>query len=138
MPPTKKVSKDQATILELINEHKEIGHKEIVEITKIDQVRVAKTILELSEAGFIDCIEKTTQIISLTKEGKGYVKSGLPEKLVFDALKNEKERTLLDDFKKNSGINEQLINIAIGWLRRKNWVEFTKEGKKTFVKTKGY
>jgi len=136
MPPTKKVSKDQATILELINEHKEIGHKEIVEITKIDQVRVAKTILELSEAGFIDSIEKTTQIISLTKEGKGYVKSGLPEKLVFDALKNEKERTLLDDFKKNSGINEQLINIAIGWLRRKNWVEFTKEGKKTFVKTK--
>jgi len=136
MPPTKKVSKVQAQILELVNKQKEITHKEIVDITQIDQVRVAKTILELSEAGFVDSIEKTSQIISLSKEGEGYLKSGLPEKIVFESLKKQKERILLDDFKKKSGLDEQLINIAIGWLRRKDWVEFTKEGKKTYVQVK--
>ena len=136
MPPTNKVSKVQAQILELVNKQKEITHKEIVEITQIDQVRVAKTILELSEAGFVDSIEKTNVVFSLTKEGKKYDKSGLPEKLVFDELKIQDDKILLSEYKKNSSLNEQFINIAIGWLRRKGWVDFTKEGKKTYIQPK--
>ncbi|NHJ47250.1 MAG: phenylalanine--tRNA ligase subunit alpha [Asgard group archaeon] len=96
-------------------------------------MKIARVVLELVELGLVDSIEKTEKEISLTKEGKGYLKNGLPEKQVFEALKGQ-GTILLDDFKKNSDLNEQLINIAIGYLRRKNWAAFTKEEKKTFVK----
>ncbi|MGC9780129.1 MAG: phenylalanine--tRNA ligase subunit alpha [Candidatus Heimdallarchaeota archaeon] len=136
MPSSNIVTKDQSVILKLIEDKKEISQKEIIEITKFEQVKVAKTILELAEEGYVDSIEKTMRDVVLTDEGKGYVKKGLPEKQVFSILKKEKDRILLEDFKEKSGIDPQLINIAMGWLRRKNWVEFSKEGKKTYIKVK--
>jgi len=136
MPSTTTVTATQAKLLKSIQESKEVSQKKLVETTQLDQVIVAKTILELSEMGFIDSIEKTEQEISLTKEGKSYLKNGLPEKQVFSALQKVKGKILLDEFKENSGLDPMLINIAIGWLRKKGWVEFSKEGKKTFVSAK--
>ncbi len=136
MPANTAVTANQAKILKHIQNEKEISQPKLVETTKLDQVVVAKTVLELSEMGLLDSIEKTEQEISLTKEGKGYLKVGLPEKQVFVALQKVKGKILLDNFKEKSGLDPSLVNIAIGWLRRKNWVEFSKEGKKTFVEAK--
>ncbi len=136
MPTGTTITKDQSEIIKLIEKKKEISQKEISETTQFDQVKVAKIILELSENGLVDSIEKTERDIILTKEGQNYVEKGLPEKQVFSILKKEKGRVLLEDFKENSGLDSQLINIAIGWLRRKNWAEFTKEGKKSYIKAK--
>ena len=136
MPATTAVTANQAKILKFIQSEKEISQPKLVETTKLDQVVVAKTILELSEMGLLDSIEKTEQEIALTKEGKSYLKVGLPEKQVFVELQKVKGKILLDDFKEKSGLDPLLVNIAIGWLRRKNWVEFSKEGKKTFVESK--
>ncbi|NHJ33301.1 MAG: phenylalanine--tRNA ligase subunit alpha [Asgard group archaeon] len=134
MPST--ITKDQSEILNLIDKKEEISQKDIIKTTKFDQVKVARIILELSENGLVDSIEKTERQVVLTKEGQSYVEKGLPEKQVFSILKKEKERILLEDFKEKSGLDPQLINIAIGWLRRKKWVEFFKEGKKTYIQAK--
>lgn len=130
------ITKDQSEILKLIEKKKEISQKEISKTIQFDQVKVAKIILELSENGFVDSIEKTEREVILTKEGQKYVEKGLPEKQVFSILKKEKDRVLLEDFKEKSGLDPQLINIAIGWLRRKKWADFTKEGKKSYIKAK--
>ena len=136
MPTTINVTEEQAEILRILETKKEMPQHKIVELTKQDQVKIAKTVLELSEKGLVDSIEKTAKKISLTKEGKGYVKKGLPEKQVIRKLKERKGRVLLEAFKKESQLEPELINIAIGWLRRKNWVIFTKEGKKTFIEAR--
>ncbi len=134
--PSDTITKDQSEILNLIDKNKEISQKNIMKATKYDQVKIARIILELSENGLVDSIEKTERQVILTKEGQKYVKEGLPEKQVFSILKKEKKRILLEDFKEKSGLDPQLINIAIGWLRKKNWVEFFKEGKKTYIQAK--
>ncbi|MFW9921696.1 MAG: phenylalanine--tRNA ligase subunit alpha [Candidatus Thorarchaeota archaeon] len=136
MPPTNNVTEEQASILKLLGDEKELSQKEIIEVTNLDQVIVAKTILELTENGLVDSIEKTEKEFFLTDEGKGYTKSGLPEKQVFYALKKIKGKIFLEDFKESSEIDPMLVNIAIGWLKRKDWVNFTKEGKKTIVEVK--
>ncbi|HUU76874.1 MAG TPA: phenylalanine--tRNA ligase subunit alpha [candidate division Zixibacteria bacterium] len=136
MSPTDTLTKDQSTILKIIEIEKEISQKDLVKKTKFDQVKVAKIVLELSEKSLVDSIEKTEKDFFLTKEGKSYLKIGLPEKQVFSALTKFKGKVLLDDFKEKSGLNQMLVNIAVGWLRRKDWVEFTKEGKKTFIEAK--
>ncbi|NHJ04254.1 MAG: phenylalanine--tRNA ligase subunit alpha [Candidatus Heimdallarchaeota archaeon] len=136
MSSTNTLTKEQSTVLKIIETEKEISQKDLVKKTKFDQVKVAKIVLELSEKNFVDSIEKTEKDISLTKEGKSYLKIGLPEKQVFNALTKFKGKVLLDDFKEKSGLDQVLVNIAVGWLRRKGWVEFTKEGKKTFIEVK--
>ncbi|NHJ86027.1 MAG: phenylalanine--tRNA ligase subunit alpha [Asgard group archaeon] len=136
MPSGKTVTKNQSAILKLLEKKKELSQMEITQETKLDQVVIAKTMLELAESGFIDSIEKTEQEIKITKEGKEYLAKGLPEKQVMIVLQKEKERVALEDFIEKSKLDPNLVNIAIGWLRRKNWVEFSKEGKKTFVEAK--
>lgn len=131
--PTDTITKDQSEILKVIEKKDEISQKDIIKATKFDQVKVARIMLELSESGLVDSIEKTERQVILTKEGQKYVEIGLPEKQVFSILKKEKDRILLEDFKEKSGLDPQLINIAIGWLRRKKWAEFSKEGKKTYI-----
>ncbi|MHA1171813.1 MAG: hypothetical protein ACTSQ3_07025, partial [Candidatus Heimdallarchaeota archaeon] len=90
--------KDQSEILKVIEKKDEISQKDIIEATKFDQVKVARIILELSEKGLIDSIEKTEREVILTKEGQKYVEIGLPEKQVFSILKKENDRVLLEDF----------------------------------------
>ena len=133
MPSDISVTKDQATIMQILCKRKEVLQDELVKELNMDQVKVAKTILELSEEGFVDSIEISEKVISLTKEGKEYLKNGLPEKQVFIELEKIKGKILLEDFKEKSNLSSEKINIAIGWLRRKKWVEFTKEGKKTYI-----
>ncbi|NHK32856.1 MAG: phenylalanine--tRNA ligase subunit alpha [Asgard group archaeon] len=132
MSSKKELSKDQADILKIIQQVKEISQVDLAIKTKNDQVKIAREILVLAEAGLVDSIEKTEKNITLTNEGKTYLKNGLPEKQVFELLKG-KGNILLDDFKKDSSLDEQFINIAVGWLRRKKWVTLTKEGKKTYI-----
>ena len=76
MPINTTVTATQAKLLQTAKDSKGISQTKLVEITNLDQVIVAKTVLELSEMGLLDSIEKTEQEISLTKEGKNYLKNG--------------------------------------------------------------
>ena len=105
MPST--ITKDQSEILNLIDKKEENSQKDIIKATKFDQVKVARIILELSENGLVDSIEKTERQVVLTKEGQKYVEKGLPEKQVFSILKKEKDRILLEDFKEKSGLDPE-------------------------------
>ncbi|MBN1330688.1 MAG: phenylalanine--tRNA ligase subunit alpha [Candidatus Heimdallarchaeota archaeon] len=133
MPSNIIVSNEQSELLKIIKTRKEVSQKELATITKFDHVKVARLILELLEKNLVESIEKTSLEMSLTAEGLAYLKKGLPEKQVYEILQKVKGSVLLEDFKEKSGLDEQIVNIAIGWLRRKNWVIFTKDGKNTFI-----
>ncbi len=70
----------------------------------------------LAEKGICEIAEKSTAIYSLTKEGGQYAQNGLPERQIINSLNAPLP---LSDLKKK--FPPQMVGIALGWLRRKNW-----------------
>ncbi|VVB95360.1 Phenylalanine--tRNA ligase alpha subunit [uncultured archaeon] len=70
----------------------------------------------LAEKGICEITEKSTAIYSLTKEGNQYAQNGLPERQIINSLNDPLP---LSDLKKK--FPPQMVGIALGWLRRKNW-----------------
>ena len=70
----------------------------------------------LEEKGLIQVSEFTTEKYNLTKEGKEYVSSGLPERQVIEKVTSP---IPIDALKDEFG--QKLVGIALGWLRKKGW-----------------
>ena len=64
-------------------------------------------------------------VYSLGKEGKEYLKNGLPEKNALKFIDKNSGKATLQELSKTLNRNE--IPIAIGWLKKNKWVEITKE-----------
>lgn len=133
---TPKVTQKQAKILQLLEAEQQLSQDELVQQLQEDQVVIAKTILELSERGLVLSLEKTKQLHHLTKEGKKYLKEGLPEKRLLAELTDYDGKVLLNELQEKTSLDPQMFNISIGWLRRKDWVEFSKKDKQTFIQPK--
>jgi phenylalanyl-tRNA synthetase alpha chain len=72
----------------------------------------------LEEKGLVSVSEKTLERYSLTKEGEGYTKNGLPERQIIDFLKKP---TSLEELR--SRFSPQMVGIATGWLVKKGWAK---------------
>ena len=72
----------------------------------------------LAEKSLCEVKETTTTEYRLTKEGEQYAQTSLPERQVMNTLKAP---LLLSDLKKQ--FPPQVAGIALGWLRKKNWVK---------------
>lgn len=72
----------------------------------------------LAEKGLCEVKEKLTTVFMLTKEGGQYANSGLPERQIISSLTAPLS---LSDLKKK--FPPQMVGIALGWLRKKNWAK---------------
>jgi phenylalanyl-tRNA synthetase alpha chain len=72
----------------------------------------------LAEKNLCEVKETITTIYNLTTEGEQYAQISLPERQVMDSIKAP---LLLSDLKKK--FPPQMVGIALGWLRKKNWVK---------------
>ena len=82
--------------------------------------------------------EHIKTVYSLGKEGKQFLKKGLPEKRALKAISEKKGKATLKDISNVLERNE--IPVAIGWLKKKGWatikkdkgtvLEITNDGKK--------
>jgi len=70
----------------------------------------------LAEKGLCEVKETVTTIYNLTKEGETYAQISLPERQIISSLTGPLS---LDDLKKK--FPPQMVGIALGWLRKKNW-----------------
>src|SRR5574341_1429687 len=70
----------------------------------------------LAEKGLCDIKEKVTAIYTLTKEGEIYAQISLPERQVISSIRAPLS---LSEVKKK--FPPQMVGIALGWLRKKNW-----------------
>jgi len=77
----------------------------------------------LAEKGLCEITEKVTTIYTLTKEGETYAQLSLPERQIINSLKKPLS---LSELKKK--FPPQMVGIALGWLRKKNWARI--EGEK--------
>ncbi len=70
----------------------------------------------LAEKSLSEITEKVTAIYTLTKEGETYAQLSLPERQIIKSLKAPLS---LSELKKK--FPPQMVGIALGWLRKKNW-----------------
>ncbi len=76
----------------------------------------------LAEKGLCEVTEKVTTIYTLTKEGETYAQLSLPERQIINSIKAPLS---LSELKKK--FPPQMVGIALGWLRKKNWARIEGE-----------
>ena len=72
----------------------------------------------LAEKNLCEIKETVKTTYNLTKEGEQYAQISLPERQVINLLK---EPISLSELKQK--FPPQMVGIALGWLRKKNWVK---------------
>ncbi|WP_407421481.1 phenylalanine--tRNA ligase subunit alpha [Methanobrevibacter sp.] len=93
---------------------------EIAENTGMDIKSVMSAAGSLASKDIIEMHKDVEEIYSLTGDGLEYAEKGLPERRILDALVT-KDHIPMKDLSNEADIDKKEANIAIGWLRRKNW-----------------
>ena len=99
--------------------------EEIAENTGMDIKSVMSAAGSLASKDIIEMQKDVEEIYSLTDDGMEYAEKGLPERRILDVLA-KKEHIDMKDLSDETGVDKKETNIAIGWLRRKNWAQIDK------------
>ncbi len=98
----------------------------------LDQATVMRAALSLSEHELVETDTKKFSMATICREGREYVENGLPERRMLTALASCK-RGAIDDIAAHANLDEKRKRIALTWLKRKGWAEFTKRENKTLL-----
>jgi phenylalanyl-tRNA synthetase alpha chain len=99
---------------------------EVARETGLDQSAIMRAGLGLAGKGLAEISEFKRFFVSLTKEGKTYAREGMPERRMLIALAKGGHKTL-NELAVKVAISRKLAQIALGWMKQKGWVEFSKE-----------
>ncbi|WP_298521843.1 phenylalanine--tRNA ligase subunit alpha [uncultured Methanobrevibacter sp.] len=112
-------------LLKELEANPEATPEEIAKNTGMDIKSVMSAAGSLASKDIIEMHKDVEEIYSLTDDGKEYAEKGLPERRILNALAN-KDRIHMKDLSTETGVDKKETNIAIGWLRRKNWANIDK------------
>lgn len=109
--------------------------KDLIEKTKLQEVEVMRALQWLENKDVIKIKKQLREVIELDKNGKLYLKKGLPERRFLMALK-DKELSL-DAVKKLAELDNNELGVCLGILKNKAAIEMrqslvflTEQGKK--------
>jgi phenylalanyl-tRNA synthetase alpha chain len=80
--------------------------------------------LTLQEKNLVKVHAEEQTIIKLNAEGKTHAENGLPERRLLNALISLDGKATLDKTAEKAGLEEQFVQIALGWTQRKKWASF--------------
>ena len=112
-------------LLKEIDKNKDITPEEIAKDTNMDIKSVMSAAGSLSSKGIIVVIKNVDESVQLTSTGESVAKVGLPERRILNTLSNKKELQM-KNLKNETGLEKSEINIALGWLVRKDWAKIDK------------
>jgi phenylalanyl-tRNA synthetase alpha chain len=137
LPELRETERRVISVLKKIG--RETNVEKLVETSGIQDSILMRSIFSLSEKGLVELKENKERFAHLTEEGTVYLKNGLPERQILEAtLKKGGEMTSVE-VSKETGLKEGMINIALGWLRRKGWVSLaSRDGKIIIVAGKSH
>ena len=99
--------------------------EEIADNTGMDIKSVMSAAGSLASKNIIEVDKEVQETYSLTEDGIHYANQGLPERKILDVLA-EKRQIRMKDLASETGIDKKEANIALGWLRRKDWAQIDK------------
>ncbi len=117
--------------LQRLGEEVEVGA--VAKEAGIDQSAAMRAGLSLAEKGLINISELRSSFASLTEEGEVYTRDGMPERRMLVVLAQLGPETL-EEIVTRAAIPRELAQIALGWMKRKGWVEITKEAGRVKLK----
>ena len=100
------------------------------DFNRIVEVMNASSWLQMK--GMVVMEENIEEAVTLAK--KSTAARDLPERAGIKYLKKRKGVATMADFNSNSGLPKSSTSIAIGWMRRKGWVEISRDGAETCLK----
>lgn len=103
-------------------------------------MRLGKTmalVQSLLERGLVDVSKHKWVLASLTAEGLSYVRLGLPERRLWNALQELGGEAPLVDCLRKASLGRDEGRIAIGWILRKGWAKMADSEGVSVLVTKG-
>ena len=88
------------------------------------EVEVMNASSWLQSKKLIKLEEHVKTVYSLGKEGKQFLQNGFPEKRALQFISNKSGKSSLQDL--SSVLEKQEVTVAIGWLKRKGWINIQK------------
>ncbi len=110
------LTNNEKRVLQAFVRKDKISPEELASASGLNIEAAQQSAFLLAEKGLCEVKETLTDIYTLTKEGERYAQKGLPERQIISSLTAP---ISLSELKKN--FPPQMVGIALGWLRRKNW-----------------
>ncbi len=98
--------------------------EKLVELCGFTDAAVMRAALVLQEQKLLTIQAITENIIKPTLEGKNYAQKSLPERKLIEAVNSIGGTANLAEAAKHAGLEEQFIQIALGWIIRKKWANY--------------
>ena len=112
-------------LLKELEANPEATPEEVAKNAGMDIKSVMSAAGSLASKDIIEVEKEVQKTYSLTEDGLEYAEKGLPERRILDVLADKKQ-IQMKDLADETGVDKKETNIAIGWLRRKNWAEIDK------------
>lgn len=115
-------------VLKYLTKEKSAYSSEISNKINLSTVQINRACLWLKNKELVEIKKETQEFAKLDKLGKKYLKEDLPERRFLNALKKP---LTLEEIKKKANLDEQEVGFAIGYLKKKSWIELGKKISKT-------
>ena len=99
--------------------------EQLVNACKFPDTAVMRIGLTLQEKKLIKIHAQYQNVIKLTAEGETYAKNGLPERNLIRAVEALGGSIDLPTAAKQARLEQQFVQIALGWAIRKKWAVYT-------------
>ena len=116
------LTNDEKSVLLALSKVKSTSPEKLASLVELNVETAMKASFLLEQKGLLEIIEKSTEKYSLTPEGVLYAEKGLPESRIIEFM-NGKEAFLSE---LREVFSDRETNIAIGWLRKKEWASIKK------------
>ncbi len=122
-----------------------ISFESLMDKTGMKDVEVMRALQWLQNKEVIELKESVEELVSLDENGEKYLKEGLPEKRLLNAIENSD--LTLDEIKNKTDLSDEELSISLGALKSKaaidvaknkdqrTIVKITEQGKKLIEKT---
>jgi len=120
------LSEGEVKVLKCLKEVKRA--MEVHELAKqagLNLSSVMSYIEALSQKGLVKVLMEEEDYVELTDEGKKYARDGLPERKLVEKIMSMGGQIPLKVLKTASGMEEEEVKVALGWVRKKNLGEIT-------------
>jgi phenylalanyl-tRNA synthetase alpha chain len=104
--------------------------------TNLSEDSISRAVFWLSSKGYAQLDEVRRTRIQLGPEGKKFLEKGVPERVLVETVLREGGKLLLDDASKLSGLRKDRIIVAVGWARKKSWLQIVRKNGRTIVVVK--
>jgi phenylalanyl-tRNA synthetase alpha chain len=92
--------------------------------SKLTDSAVMRTALTLQEKNLVKIHAELQTVIKLTSEGETHASKGLPERRLANAVMALGGKATLDKAAEKAGLENQFVQIALGWTQRKKWLTY--------------